>query len=88
MAQSVQTTLLLSALGTESMCHGLDCPYLFTHSPLNLTVRGLERKFSDPVKRMSQITQNILLKLLQYPANILGNDWLMTNIIPLHSPTV
>ena len=46
-AQSVRN--YLSAVRTWHRSNGQDCPTPSTFAPLNLTVRGLERKFSTPV---------------------------------------
>ena len=78
-AQSVRN--YLSAVRTWHRSNGQDCPTPSTFTPLNLTVRGLERKFSTPVKRMSPITPNILLQLVQYPANIFGNELIIFTVI-------
>ena len=78
-AQSVRN--YLSAVRTWQRSNGFDCPTPSTHSPLNLTVRGLGRKFSTPVRRMNPITPNILLKLVQFPANIFGNDLIIFTVI-------
>ena len=71
-AQSVRN--YLSAVRTWHRTSGMDCHTPTSYTPLNLTVRGLERKFSTPVRRMSPITPNILLNLIQYPANLFGNE--------------
>ena len=81
-AHSAQTVRnYLSAVRTWHRNNGFECPTPTTHSPLNLTIRGLERKFSTPVRRMSPITPNILLKLVQFPANIFGNDLIIFTVI-------
>lgn len=78
-AQSVRN--YLSAVRTWHRCNGLECPTPSTYTPLNLTVRGLERKFSNPVRKMAPITPNILLSLVQYPGNIFGNEWKIFTVI-------
>ena len=64
----------LSAVRTWHRGNGLDCPTPTTFTPLGLTIRGLERKFSTPVRKMAPITPNILLSLVQYPSNIFGTE--------------
>ena len=71
----------LSAVRTWHRSNGQDCPTPSTYTPLNLTVRGLERKFSNPVKKMAPITPNILLNLVQYPGNLFGNEWIIFTVI-------
>lgn len=78
-AQSVRN--YLSAVRTWHRTSGMDCHTPTSYTPLNLTVRGLERKFSTPVRRMSPITPNILLNLIQYPANLFGNEWRIFTVI-------
>ena len=71
----------LSTVRTWHKSNGLDCPTPTTYTPLTLTLRGLERKFSNPVKRMAPITPNILLYLVQYPENVFGNEWRIFTVI-------
>ena len=71
----------LSAVRTWHRGNGLDCPTPTTFTPLGLTIRGLERKFSTPVRKMSPITPNILLSLVQYPSNIFGTEWKIFTVI-------
>ena len=71
----------LSTVRTWHKSNGLDCPTPTSYTPLNLTLRGLERKFSNPVRKMSPITPNILLTLVQYPQNIFGIEWRIFTVI-------
>ena len=78
-AQSVRN--YLSAVRTWHRGNGQDCTTPSSFAPLSLTIRGLERKFSTPVKQMAPITPNILLELVQYPANIFGNELIIFTVI-------
>ena len=78
-AQSVRN--YLSAVRTWHRSNGLDCHTPTSYAPLNLTVRGLERKISNPTRKMAPITPNILMNLVQYPANIFGNEWRIFTVI-------
>ena len=78
-AQSVKN--YLSSVRTWHKSNGEDCDTPTSHGPLHLTVRGLERKFSTPVKKMFPITPNILLALIQFPSGIFGTELTMFTVI-------
>ena len=78
-AQSVRN--YLSAVRTCHRANGLDCPTPSSFTPLNLTIRGLERRFSNPIRRMAPITPNILVDLVQYPRDLFGTEWRIFTVI-------
>ena len=78
-AQSVRN--YLSAVRTCHRANGFECPTPSSFSPLSLTIRGLERKFSTPVRKMAPITPNILEALVQYPNDLFGTEWKIFTVI-------